>query len=106
MKRFFVFISLFFLQFPAFAVGNGTWCLVRDENSSCRFANADACYQAVARSGGYCQENFRAAGVKGDAAWCVVTSNRRHCTFAIQGACLKKAMALQGACVSRESGLQ
>ncbi len=75
------------------------WCLVRDEKSSCIFPSADACYQAVARQGGSCRENYQEVGLRGTAPWCVVTAKYRRCTHRSKTRCLTEAQAANGGCV-------
>ena len=40
--------------------------LVRDEIEICNYNSQQFCYDAALGAGGYCRENARKAGVKGD----------------------------------------
>jgi hypothetical protein len=75
------------------------WCLVRDENTLCRYQTAEQCYDTVAREGGSCRENYQEVGVSGNAPYCIVTSTYRRCTFRSRDACVQRALAVNGGCV-------
>jgi hypothetical protein len=88
-----------FLIFVSSSALAAPWCLVRDENSYCSFQTAEACYNAVARQGGSCRENYVEVGVNGSEAYCVVTAKYRRCVYRSRATCVQKAIAVNGGCV-------
>lgn len=76
------------------------WCLVVDENESCGFSTAEACYAVANVSGGFCRANYKTMGNKGAQKWCVVTATYRSCSYANKEPCLNAARAVDGGCVA------
>ena len=91
-------ISLLFFILPSIALAD-PWCLVRDEKTQCIFATSTACYDAVARQGGSCRENYREVGIRGTAPYCVVTATYRRCVHRSRQRCLDIAREAGGGCV-------
>ena len=97
--RFLFALLLFALCEVALAGGASPWCLIRDDAELCQYEDADDCYKAVPRNGGYCRENFKAAGVVGESNFCVITANSRRCTYYSQQSCINAAAKMKGGCV-------
>ena len=94
-------IFMIFAFFPGLLMAqNFPWCHVMDEEETCKYIDAETCYEAVARSGGSCRGNPAAFGKRGNNKYCVVTENMRDCTFGNQQGCMRVAQTLKGGCVS------
>ena len=81
------------------AVMAAPWCLIKNEREICIYDAAEDCYNAVAREGGSCRENFREVGAIGGARYCVVTSKFRRCQYRNRDRCVRAALAVNGGCV-------
>jgi hypothetical protein len=92
-------LLLLVVSAPASAGGGEQWCLIRDDTEACAFKDAEACYRAVARAGGYCRQNYKIAGVSGRSRFCLVTANKRQCSYNFRGGCLRAAAKINGGCV-------
>jgi hypothetical protein len=94
------------LLFPVVTLASGgAWCLVLDETENCRYGTAEACYSNAAKIGGYCRENARALGSRGDRQWCVVSASGRNCNYIGQRRCHNIARRLNGGCVENTEAL-
>lgn len=91
--------AMLFVHGYASASGAAPWCNVRDYTELCKYENAQACYEAVAKVGGFCRENYKVAGVTGEARFCVVTAAKRQCSYNNRGRCLRAAANMNGGCV-------
>ena len=83
-----------------YSQGGSQWCLIRDENEICNYATIEGCYDIALVAGGYCRENAKRAGLKGDLDWCVVSSNGRSCSYLSQESCINAARRIDGSGVS------
>lgn len=81
------------------AVLAAPWCLIKDAREICIYDSSEQCYNAVAREGGSCRENYREVGAIGGARYCVVTSKFRRCQYRNRDRCVRAALAVDGGCV-------
>jgi hypothetical protein len=82
-----------------YSQGGSTWCLIRDEVETCNYSSQLICDEAALNVGGYCRQNPRKAGLRGDRDWCVVNSTGRFCNYYSQEQCLRDAARNNGGCV-------
>jgi hypothetical protein len=97
-------LIILLLLFPVVTQA-AAWCLVLDEVENCRYGTAEACYSRAAAFGGYCRENARALGLRGDKQWCVVSASGRNCNYLGQRRCHNAARQLNGGCVENTEAL-
>jgi hypothetical protein len=93
-------VSSMVLAQDIYSQGSSPWCLVRDEIEVCNYSTQEICYNVAIGAGGYCRENARRAGVKGDGEWCVISANGRNCRYFSQQACLNAARSIDSSGIS------
>jgi hypothetical protein len=81
------------------AVLAAPWCLIKDAREICIYDSSEQCYNAVAREGGSCRENYLEVGAIGGARYCVVTSKFRRCQYRNRERCVRDALKVNGGCV-------
>jgi len=88
-----VFLALILLAFPvlSFAQGSAPICYVRDEDTVCRFQKMDACWELALKRGGFCRENYRLYGNRGDGRFCVASRYGMDCRYRSRIQCVQRA---------------